>query len=490
MSWLKCVISVTALALACTARGQGGSYNETWVEGPPVEDCRSSGPTIKAGDAASTNSPSGYDLDADTMVGSSEDTDSDAVFSTLAQAIAMANLDSGGTAHIITRHVIREGEIPIDQPLTLRGARENDVILTNDCSEILGNPLSAFEVTISGTDTVIIENLHIRGFPIAFDMSPSSGGTLILRNCTIMNCDVGVLLVDGVNLVLENSVIAGGSIGIDCNSGCGDITIRGSTIERVDAGVSGDPPTLVATDSQFLDNTLGITQAETVHLERCTFSRNSEAGIVASHAYSWVISNSTFSHNGVGIWKVPPSGIGQVTVENSRIVHSVDEGILVDGEVVSVSIIDSLVSANGSDGIHLRGFNGSTFAIAGSVSERNGGDGVYLENQSECTTFGDDGFEGFITASRIYANAGDGIDHGGNGTSCGFLMGASAVETGLLGNSIFGNAGAGLEERTSTSTFHCDFGSNIISDNSSGAENGTGGVCTATSASANQVQSN
>lgn len=464
---------------------------ETWVEAPEIEDC-TAGALIRPGDAENTTGD-GHDLDHDTSVGGAE-SDSDAVWSTIAEAVDPNNLDEG-IAHIITRSVIREGEIPIDQSLTLRGARENDVIITNDCPARTNptSPTNAFVVSIGSGEVVVIENLVIRGFDVAFDCTGSTGGTLILRNCKIIDCDMAFILDNAIDLVLEDTHISTGSRGIDASSGSGDLTLTNTTIERMEYGVIGSQSqALRASGSRFVRNETAIADIGDLNLDDCIVSDNTQASITATTAAPWRITRSTIARNLKGLVSDASGSLqANITLIDSHVMGNGGSGLYVFNGLARISVSNSTISTNEEDGLRLRAGDGSRFSISESLIEANEDDGVFLENISGCGSLGRDGFEGHVSSTRIFANGDDGIDHGGNGTCEPLVTFASEVLTGLMNNAIVGNLGYALNERTSGCTFACGLGYNIILDNTSGAENGTGTtVCTGTSTSVNQISGN
>lgn len=490
---MRVVIVTAVIGISSDIRAQEA---ETWVEGPVVPACESSAtPTsIQGGDAEGNAGTAGHDVDNDSRVGSTgmshEDNDSDAVWSTIADAVSSTNLSAGGIAHIFTRHFIREGDIPIDQSLTLRGAKESDVVISNDCA----SATDAFVLNLGSGEVVVFENLVIRGFEAAINCGGSTSGLVILRNCTIVDCDYGVVTDGTVGVVLENTKIVSGLRGIDAQNGSGTITLRGSTIERMEgqAIVGSESQELRVHDSKLLRNDTAVEAIEDIIMEDSVVSGNATYSVVAGDAFPWVFTRCTISDNGSGLIADRGAALGtaNITLDETRIIKNKSDGLFTQHAAARISVTKSVISENDGNGLSITAGNGTTFSIADSQIEANDDDGIHLENSNGCTALAGDGFEGFVMSTRIFANGDDGIDHGGNGSGCDIGSGASAVRTGLLENAIFGNGGYGLEERTSSSTFHCDIGSNILSDNTAGAENGTGGVCTSAGTSYNQVHSN
>lgn len=180
-------------------------------------------------------------------------------------------------------------------------------------------------------------------------------------------------------------------------------------------------------------------------------------------------------------------GTGTQVVELSgcRVSENGNAGIHVDGALVTFDLHDSVVTGNGDEGVHLEGHEDSTYSVTASVISGNADQGLLVQNTRTCTTDLNDTFSGVVMNSFLNANGGDGIEIGGTASCSPPTNYPGQVECGIIGNTIAGNSGYGLDRAGLASAFHRGVGGNIISYNVSGNYNGTSN-CSTASVSSNQ----
>ncbi len=420
---------------------------ETIVE-PAFTDCNSTAiyPQMFNGPEKSANAASqAVDLDGDDNVGTAENTDADDVFLTIDEAVDSTRLSAGGVTQLLVPGIYREN-IGIDQSLTLRAPAGTDVTIEGGAGNCDAPSLTTgLDIDIASGETVVLENLTIRGYTIGIDLQGSTGGTLIVRNCrfqdntTAIKDDGG-----GAEIHIFDSFFVGGSHGVS------------------------DPN--------------GLTVVNT------TFTGHAQNAVEGDVAVDWRFVGSTISNcGGIGLsGQGAQTGTHVVELFETRVIDNGGSGVDIDGAKVTFTMNRSTVSGNAGDGVRLKGQTGSVFAITDSVLDNNDDDGLFVENTKGCTGL-TNVFSGAVMGSRIAVNGSDGIEIGGTGTGCSLPNIVAPVECGLLNNALVGNAAYGIKEATATSSFHCGVGVNMISYNASGAESGTGGVCTSLGTSQNQV---
>lgn len=330
--------------------------------------------------------------------------------------------------------------VTIEDDLTIHGFADRDVILSGaDCIDSASSAATALTVNIASSEVVVLENLDFRNYTTAIDLTGSTGGTLIIRNCNFLD----------------------------------------NTTHMRDDGGGAE---IRVIDSTFVGGSYGIRDANGLTVVNSTFDGQSTNAIEGTFAQDWRLVSSRISNCGGVSISAQGGGTGTHGLElaDSFIVDGGDSGIDIDGVKVTFSMNRSTVSGNAGDGVHLEAQTGSVLTFTDSNIESNDDDGIFIQNTLGCTDLANLA-SAAVMHSRINANGDDGIDIGGTGTGCGVGTITAPVECGLLNNSIVGNGDFGIVETSSSSTFHCDVGVNMISYNVSGAESGTGGtpVCSA-----------
>lgn len=223
---------VAFILLAPCARVQAASTDEVWVE---LKETTCDGTPVPLWLGSSGAGLQHHDVDLDTNVGASEDSDADSVFSTINAVLSNAAVNADGIIHLLGHGRDREVSTQaIVDSVTIRAS--GDFILSDDCSS---STSTALAISIASGETVTLENLTIREYTKGIDASGSTGGTLILRHCTIVDCTTGINADSPIAVILEDSKIIGGTTGIDASAGSAFITLTDSTIERATTGVLG-----------------------------------------------------------------------------------------------------------------------------------------------------------------------------------------------------------------------------------------------------------
>jgi parallel beta-helix repeat protein len=124
---------------------------------------------------------------------------------------------------------------------------------------------------------------------------------------------------------------------------------------------------------------LGLTGAPVVHIEDCVVSNHGDDGIhITGPVNPAVVFIGGTTVRGNGSYGIYASGLATVTVDRARIERN-DTGIfVVDGPTVTVA--DSVIAGNASDGMRVHSFNGvstTAAAISGSTVSGNGSIGIY-----------------------------------------------------------------------------------------------------------------
>lgn len=171
----------------------------TYVEPKSTTDC-----------ASAVGHPAGnFDFDNDarydgsTSGGSTEASDGDIVFETI--AAALASTDPGGIIYLLPG--IYHEKVTIAESTTIRGTDRDTVIFDATC---LGTNGKAFEVTSSG-DTVNFENLTIIGYTHGIYATDSA---INVTNCIIDSTTTVGIHCSGADLNVNRCRLRDNEVGI------------------------------------------------------------------------------------------------------------------------------------------------------------------------------------------------------------------------------------------------------------------------------------
>lgn len=331
------------ILLTCAAPVRGQSI-ETWVDQEFTDCALNPGYSTASAPLISTSAvPGVHDIDLGGETVAAEDADGDPTYSSIRTAVG--GTTAGGIVHVTVPGIYRHDEtISIDNDITIRGPRDQDVILEGICA---GAATDA--ITISGGATVVVlENLTIRGHAgNAITMSGCDQCVLILVNCRIEgNAGFGIQASGSTVIAKDTEFVMNGEAAIYTSGG--SVELSDSTLIRNGVGIG------YCNGNSIDMNGSEITRSAAHGIGElgCTSSNNP---IELTMSHSRIVRN-----DGHGIELDATTGtnvsIHSVLITNSLIANNRGHGLRVDaggGTATSVIVSGSQIMANVGDALDL-----------------------------------------------------------------------------------------------------------------------------------------
>lgn len=336
--------SLPCLAFFLVASQGWAQYAQTYVE-PAGKECGTTKLIAPGAFGQPTLLATGPDLDGDGVAGANEDTDSDAIYATLATAIS--NTTAGGVVNILGPGLFK-ANLTLSSGITIRGPAGGGAIIEPPCTSP-GND----GISVTGATIVRLENLTIRGFVngSAVTLDGTSGQLVVLQNCNLELSGTGLTNAagnsNGAVELHECHVISNVGSGIYQNGASSRLSVFGSVVAR-----NGGNGIVLGTETSW-----GL-----VRISRSRIVGNADVGIKS------VVSGTSVS--------------GSLSAHDTDISGNVNEGIkfsATSGNGAAVlALTDCSIVGNGGDGVQLTNGGASRLALVDTRILQNGADGIQV----------------------------------------------------------------------------------------------------------------
>jgi hypothetical protein len=249
-----------------------------------------------------------------------------------------------------------------------------------------------------------------------------------------------VTISQSVAIIAPRGVYAGVSVpngnGITVNGGNIKVTLRGLTI-----------------NGQGGNDGISVALAGVVHIENCTITNMAGDGVDIADDGAILIKDSLIRDNsGVGVHLRDTASVSTLRIDRTRIERNGEQGIYVE-PTSTLTVIDSTIADNGSEGVVTKANSGQTIAaeIIRTLVRGNGGAGISTNSYDGGVAVG------AISDSVVSYNQGHGIDAHSNSADT-----RVAVDRTVM----MGNVHSGVASTNSTTT--------VIVTNNVSLRNGTG----------------